>query len=71
MAKNDIQSPFLSPDQAADYLKIKLPTLYAWCQRKKMKFPKRYHGRRLVFLSEELKAWSDAQNGVESLRQTG
>lgn len=71
MKQGELKSPFMSPNEAADFMKIKLSTLYAWCGRKKMKFPKRYHGRRLVFLAEDLLAWSDAQNKIESLRQAG
>ena len=47
------------------FLKVKRSTIYGWIHRRRvMKFPVRYHGRKPVFLIEELRKWSDEQNGV-------
>jgi excisionase family DNA binding protein len=62
----EIESPFLTPGQAAAYLKVKTSTIYAWSRRKKLKFPVRRHGARLLFLQEELKRWSDSQCQFET-----
>lgn len=58
-------SPFLDITQSAAYMKVKVSTIYHWVhQKKRTQIPVRYHGRKIVFLAEELKRWSDIQNGV-------
>ena len=55
-------TPFLDVSEAAAFLKVKPATIYAWVHQKRRKFPVRYHGRKLVFLSDDLRQWSDEVN---------
>ena len=56
-----VESPFLTAAEAAKYLRVSLCTLYRWCEDKAMGLPVRYHGKRMVFVSSELDAWSNRQ----------
>lgn len=56
---------FLNTAEAAEFLRVKISTIYAWIhKRETMKFPVRYHGRKPVFLLDDLKKWSDEQNRI-------
>lgn len=60
-----IQSPFLNVAEAGQFLKVQKSTVYQWIYRRKaMNFPVRYHGRKPVFLIEDLIRWSNQQNGI-------
>ncbi len=48
---------FMTPAQAADFLGIKLPTIYKWVQMKQIPFRK--HGRLLRFSRRDLLDWSN------------
>jgi len=62
-----LQSPFLDVREAGLFLKVKRSTIYGWIHKKRvLKFPVRYHGRKPVFLIEDLKRWSDERNGFLS-----
>lgn len=61
-----VDTPFLDIAEAAAFLKIEPSTLYAWIHKKKKKLPVRYHGRRVVFVADELKGWSDTQNKAQA-----
>lgn len=50
--------------EAADYLRVKPATIYAWVHQRKI--PYRKHGRKLVFLRKDLEIWS-ARKQVEPL----
>ena len=51
-------TPFLSVNEAANYLRVSTPTIYGWVHLRKIPFRK--HGNRLAFLRDELNAWSDS-----------
>jgi excisionase family DNA binding protein len=56
----DFEFKFLTTAEAAQFLRVKLSTIYAWIHKKDtMGFPVRHHGRKPVFLLEDLKKWSD------------
>jgi predicted DNA-binding transcriptional regulator AlpA len=60
-----IESPFLNVIEAGQFLRVKTSTIYSWIHKKEiMKFPVRYHGRKPVFLLDELKKWSDERNHI-------
>jgi excisionase family DNA binding protein len=50
---------FLDIREAAEFLKIKVTTLYDWVHQRRIPFRK--HGRRLVFATEDLRVWSEGQ----------
>jgi len=50
---------FLTPSQAADFLGVKLSTIYKWVHMRKIPFRK--HGRLLRFDRQSLIAWSNCQ----------
>lgn len=52
-------SNFLDLNEAAQFLKLKPSTLYAWVHQRKIPFRK--HGSRLVFSRDELVDWSNRQ----------
>lgn len=54
----------MASEEAANFLCIKLSTLYAWVHQRRVPFRK--HGTRIVFCREDLQRWSDAQR-VEPL----
>lgn len=56
------EKTFLTVSESADYLRITKGTLYQWIHFKKI--PSRKHGRKRVFLKDELEAWSQS-NGSE------
>jgi excisionase family DNA binding protein len=62
---------YLTVKEAADLLRVSTSAIYTWCGRKDMRFPKRYHGRRLVFVEAELLAWSTWYNELEANLATG
>ncbi len=60
-----IQTPFLNVIEAGKFLKVEKSTIYAWIHRRKaMRFPVRYHGRKPVFMIDELMKWSNERNGI-------
>jgi excisionase family DNA binding protein len=61
MAQTRVATPFFDIAEAAAYLKVSKATIYSWIHQRKKGFPVRYHGRRVVFLADALKQWSDAQ----------
>ncbi len=54
--KND---DLLNVSQAADFLQVKVATVYSWVHKQKV--PYRKHGSRLVFSRDSLLKWSAAQ----------
>lgn len=56
MGPTSLEDEFLSVREAADLLRVKVSTLYVWCQKRCV--PHRRHGSRLVFGKHELCAWS-------------
>ncbi|MCC7442160.1 MAG: helix-turn-helix domain-containing protein [Bdellovibrionales bacterium] len=50
---------FLDIAQAAEFLRVKPSTLYAWVHQRRIPFRK--HGRRVVFDRQDLAFWSDSQ----------
>lgn len=55
---------YLTCQEAADYLRLKRSTMYAFVHQRKI--PYRKHGRRLVFSLADLEAFSNS-NQVEIL----
>jgi len=45
--------------EAADFLRVKPATIYAWVHQRKLPFRK--HGRKLAFLRKDLASWSDGK----------
>lgn len=62
------QSQFLMIREAADFMKVKVSTLYAWVYQRKIPFRK--HGSRVVFDVIELREWSEKRRVPEHLSQT-
>lgn len=58
---------FMNIDAAAEFLKVKRSTLYAWVHQRRI--PHRKHGRRLVFARQDLENWSLSQ-AVRPLQHT-
>lgn len=56
---------FLTIQEAADYLKVRPATLYAWVHQRTIPFRK--HGSRVVFEAAELRAWSEKRRVPEHL----
>jgi excisionase family DNA binding protein len=54
--------------EASEFLKVKVSTLYAWVYQRKIPFRK--HGSRIVFHTEELRAWSEKRRVPEHLSRT-
>ena len=50
---------FMTPSQAADFLGVKLNTIYKWVQMKKI--PYRKHGRLIRFSRRDLLDWSKSK----------
>jgi excisionase family DNA binding protein len=50
---------FLDVTEAAQFLRVRPATLYAWVHERKI--PYRKHGSRLVFRADELEGWSERQ----------
>jgi excisionase family DNA binding protein len=50
---------FLNTTEAAELLKVKLSTIYAWIHQRKI--PYRKHGARVVFFREDLENWSKSK----------
>ncbi|OFZ54538.1 MAG: hypothetical protein A2428_00335 [Bdellovibrionales bacterium RIFOXYC1_FULL_54_43] len=50
---------FFDIDEAAEFLRIKPGTLYAWVHQRRIPFRK--HGRRVVFFKPDLEGWSHDQ----------
>lgn len=60
-----MSSLFLDVEGAAEFLKVKPATIYAWVFHRRIPFRK--HGRRVVFFREDLEKWSQSQAvGVHS-----
>lgn len=59
MSNSQVQDENLSVREAAEYLKIKVSTLYGWVHERRIPFRK--HGTRLVFSKRRLAEWSEAQ----------
>ena len=51
---------FLDVAAAAEFLMVKVSTIYAWVHQRRIPFRK--HGRRVVFAREELEIWSKSQS---------
>jgi len=49
---------FLTVGEAAEALRVKKATVYAWVHQRRIPFRK--HGARVVFREDELRAWSAA-----------
>lgn len=65
MDQEQESSLFVGPVTAARDLVVSVSTIYGWSHRcQKLRFPLRKHGRKSVFLREELRIWSDWRNGV-------
>jgi excisionase family DNA binding protein len=58
---------FMEIEVAAEFLRVKRSTLYAWVHQRRI--PHRKHGRRLVFARQELENWSLSQ-AVRPIEQT-
>jgi len=56
--EHESQSPIMSVSEAAQFLRITVPTVYAWVHERRI--PHRHHGRRLVFSRNDLEKWSEA-----------
>ena len=54
-----INQIFLTPPQAADFLGVKISTIYKWVHMRKIPFRK--HGRLLRFDRQSLADWSNCQ----------
>jgi excisionase family DNA binding protein len=52
----DMAIPFLDIDEAAEFLRVKRATLYAWIHQRRIPFRK--HGRRVIFHRSDLEGWS-------------
>lgn len=50
---------FLNTEEAAEFLKVKISTIYAWVHRRLI--PYRKHGSRTVFSKNDLTRWSEAR----------
>ena len=50
---------FLTPAQAAEFLGVKLNTIYKWVQTKQI--PYRKHGRLIRFFRDDLLEWSKSK----------
>ena len=48
---------FVDSKGAAEFLKVKISTIYAWVHQKRI--PYRKHGRKLVFSISDLEEWSE------------
>ena len=59
------QTELLAIQEASDFLKVKVSTLYAWVYQRRIPFRK--HGSRIVFQAEELRAWSEKRRVPEHL----
>lgn len=59
MSSTQNQDENLSVSEAAEYLKIKVSTLYGWVHERRIPFRK--HGARLVFSKRSLAAWSESR----------
>ncbi|MGZ3697595.1 MAG: helix-turn-helix domain-containing protein [Bdellovibrionota bacterium] len=55
-----METQFLDAGGAAEFLKVKCSTIYAWVYQRRIPF--RRHGRRLVFHREELESWSKSHS---------
>jgi len=53
------QSEFLNVVEAAEFLRVKIATIYAWVHQRRIPF--RRHGRRTIFSRKDLEAWSESQ----------
>ncbi|MBT3756276.1 MAG: helix-turn-helix domain-containing protein [Candidatus Cloacimonetes bacterium] len=52
-AKNQIESPWLTVTECADYLRLKTSTIYSYLHQKKLRHYK-LNGRRIYFKREDL-----------------
>ncbi len=52
----NLESPFLTIQEAALYLRVSVSTLYGWIHQRVIPFRK--HGRRVLFNKAELEIWS-------------
>ena len=59
------KSEFLTIRDAAEFMKVKVSTLYAWVYQRKIPFRK--HGSRVVFVAGELRDWSEKRRVPEHL----
>ena len=50
---------FLNIQEAAEFLRIKQSTLYAWVHQRRV--PYRKHGRKVIFYRNDLLLWSERQ----------
>jgi excisionase family DNA binding protein len=55
---NMAQNEYMNVKEAADYLRIAVPTLYQWVYSKKITYRK--HGRLLAFHKTDLDNWSNS-----------
>jgi excisionase family DNA binding protein len=62
--KDITEECFLDIQEAADFLKVKTETIYAWVHGRRIPFRK--HGSRLAFSKKELEQWSQS-NSFETL----
>jgi excisionase family DNA binding protein len=54
---------YLDVAEAAELLRVKVSTIYSWIHKQEiMDFPVRHHGRKPVFLLDDLKKWSDTRS---------
>ncbi|MGE0851998.1 MAG: helix-turn-helix domain-containing protein [Hyphomicrobiaceae bacterium] len=65
---NDSESPFLTIDEAARFMRVNRRTLdnHRWKQTGP---PYRRHGGRIVYHLEDVKRWSDEQNRPKPQRR--
>ncbi len=54
---------FLNMIEAAEFLRVKISTLYAWVHRRII--PHRKHGARTIFSKSELETWSQSRRVTE------
>lgn len=58
----NLNTTFLDIPEAASFMKVRPGTLYVWLRKKRMQLPVRRHGRRVVFLRDDLLEWSNLRN---------
>ncbi len=61
-------SPYLSIEEAADYLRLKKGTLYSYVHQRRIVYRK--HGSKLIFIKKDLDAFSQSGEHKLVLRST-